>query len=163
MANFFTLRTVKWSNGSVLLIDQSRLPNKFRYVKCRSCTEVARAIKDMVVRGAPAIGVAGAMGLALAAQRSKGKTREALMRELEAAAKTLRETRPTGMNLFWAIRRVLETAKATPGGVEDVVRAVVGEAGKMAEEDVAANMMIGFHGAHLIADGDVVLTHCKWV
>jgi methylthioribose-1-phosphate isomerase len=155
------LRTVEWVNGRVRMIDQTRLPYKFAYVSFRDYRQVAKAIKDMVVRGAPAIGVAAAMGIAIAAHSSRAKSKEQLIKELEAAAGVLRQSRPTAWNLFWAIDRILSKARGTIGGASDVAVQVVDEAQRMAEEDIAANRKIGEYGAALIEDGDCVLTHCN--
>jgi len=155
------LRTVEWANGRVRMIDQTRLPYKFAYVSFKDYRQVAKAIKDMVVRGAPAIGVAAAMGIALAANSSRARSKEQLIKELEAAAGVLRQSRPTAWNLFWAIDRVLNKACITVGGASDVAAQVVDEAQRMAEEDVTANRKIGEYGAALINDGDCVLTHCN--
>jgi methylthioribose-1-phosphate isomerase len=115
----------------------------------------------MRMRGAPLIGVAAAYGIALAAYHSKATTREELLRELEESAETLRNTRPTAVNLFWAVERVLKKAKEARGEAKSVQQAVIAEAQRMADEDVECNRRIGRHGARLIADGDVVLTHCN--
>jgi methylthioribose-1-phosphate isomerase len=155
------LRTVEWVNGRVRMIDQTRIPQKFRYVTMKDYRQVAKAIRNMIVRGAPAIGVAAAMGLALEANSSRATTREQLMKELESAAEVLRNSRPTAWNLFWAIDRIIEKARAASGGPGDVAAQVVNEAVKMAEEDVEANRKIGEHGARLLEDGDCVLTHCN--
>jgi methylthioribose-1-phosphate isomerase len=155
------LRTLEWVNSRVRMIDQTRIPYKFRYVTFRDYRQVAKAIRDMVVRGAPAIGVAAAMGLALQANSSHATTRDQLMKELESAAEALRKSRPTAWNLFWAIDRVLEKARAADGGPREVATRVVNEAVKMAEEDVETNRKIGEHGAKLLEDGDCVLTHCN--
>lgn len=161
MVSFYDLRTVKWKRGAVHLIDQTQLPLRLRYVKCVDYKQLARAINNMVVRGAPAIGVAAAMGLALTAYRSKARTKYRLLKELSVARGVLQETRPTGMNLFWALSRVMEKAESVEGDVEAVVKAVTEEARKMADEDVEANQKIGRFGAELLHDGDVVLTHCN--
>jgi methylthioribose-1-phosphate isomerase len=151
---------VKWENNSVLLIDQTKLPNKLDYVKCKNYVEVAEAIKKLVVRGAPAIGVTAAFGLALAAQSSKAKTREELMTDLDTAFKLLRATRPTAINLFWALARVM--GKAKKGRTRDEVKKVVlCEALKMSDEDISTNRQMGVNGAKLFMDGDIVLTHCN--
>jgi methylthioribose-1-phosphate isomerase len=115
----------------------------------------------MVVRGAPAIGAAAAMGMALAANANKTKTKERLLDELEAAAGVLRSSRPTAWNLFWAVDRVMRKARSTDGDGRDVALAVVEEAQKIADEDVAACHHIGESGAALIMDGDRILTHCN--
>jgi methylthioribose-1-phosphate isomerase len=154
------LRTVEWVNGHVRMIDQTQLPTRLVHVNLTNYPQVARAIKTMVVRGAPAIGVAAAMGMALAAHVNRRKSRERILKGLEAAAETLRASRPTAQNLFWAVDRVLQRARnASPG--DDVAKLVVEEARSMAEEDVRANLSIGRYGADLIADGDQVLTHCN--
>jgi methylthioribose-1-phosphate isomerase len=155
------LRTVEWVNGRVRMIDQTRLPYKFAYVSLKDYRQVAKAIKDMVVRGAPAIGVAAAMGIALVAYSSRAKSKEQLIKELEGAADVLRQSRPTAWNLFWAIDRILNKAHEATGGASDMAARVVDEAQRMAEEDVTANRKIGEYGAALIDDGDSVLTHCN--
>jgi methylthioribose-1-phosphate isomerase len=116
---------------------------------------------DMVVRGAPAIGVAAAMGLALAANSSKAKTREQFVQELHTASEVLRRSRPTAWNLFWAIDRILRKAETVPGEPREIASQVVDEAQRIADEDVEANQKIGEYGATLLDDGDVVLTHCN--
>jgi len=143
------------------MIDQTRLPYKFAYVSLRDYPQVAKAIKEMTVRGAPAIGVAAAMGLALAANASRTKNKEHFMQDLETAAEALRKSRPTAWNLFWAIDRILRKARQTAGGPNEIASHIVAEAQKMAEEDIQANRKIGEYGARLINDGDQVLTHCN--
>jgi len=155
------LRTVAWIHGRVRMIDQTKLPYRFTYVSFTNYRQVATAIKTMVVRGAPAIGAAAAMGLALAANANRKKPREQLLRELEVAAGVIRSSRPTAWNLFWATDRVMQRAKETAGDGADVALAVVEEAQKIAEEDVAASHRIGESGAALIEDGDRILTHCN--
>jgi len=154
------LLTVKWEDNSVALIDQTRLPNKLVYVKCKDYKEVADAIKKLVVRGAPAIGVTAAFGLALAAQQSKAKTLPEFMTDLDTAFKVLRATRPTAVNLFWALERVMGKAKKTKT-IQEARRAVLDEALKMSDEDINANRQMGANGAMLFMDGDIVLTHCN--
>jgi methylthioribose-1-phosphate isomerase len=158
--NLDLLLTVKWENNSVMLIDQTKLPNKLAYVKCKDYEEVANAIKTLVVRGAPAIGVTAAFGLALAAQASTAKTREELMSDLNTALKMLRATRPTAVNLFWALDRVMRKARKAKT-VDEVKKGVLGEALKMSDEDINANRQMGVNGAKLFRDGDIVLTHCN--
>lgn len=136
------MRTIYWDNGIVVTIDQSLLPQKLVHLKLKDCKEIAKIIKEMKVRGAPLIGVTAAFGLALAAYNSKARSREELIKELEASAGLLRSTRPTAVNLFWAIDRMLRTARATKGSVGHVSNAVVEEAIKMAGEDVEMNKAI---------------------
>lgn len=155
------MRTIRLEEGVVITIDQSRLPMKLVFLKLKSYKQVAVAIKEMKVRGAPLIGVAAAFGLALTALHSKTRLRAQLIYELEQAAETLRSTRPTAVNLSWALDRVMRRTYKTKGGVNEVKRAVINEALKMAEEDVQTNLAIGRNGAQLLEDGDVVLTHCN--
>ncbi|MDH5770197.1 MAG: S-methyl-5-thioribose-1-phosphate isomerase [Candidatus Bathyarchaeota archaeon] len=155
------MRTIYWDDGIVVTIDQSRLPQKLVHLRLKDCKEVAKIIKEMKVRGAPLIGVTAGFGLALTAYNSKARSREELIKELEASTGLLRSTRPTAVNLFWAVDRVLRTAHVTKGPVGHVSNAVVEEAIKMAEEDVEINKAIGRNGAKLLDDGDAVLTHCN--
>jgi methylthioribose-1-phosphate isomerase len=158
--NLDLLLTVSWENNSVVLIDQTKLPNRLVHVRCSDYKEVADAIKKLVVRGAPAIGVTAAFGFALAAQASKAKTLPELMTDLDTAFKVLRATRPTAVNLFWALERVMGKAKRAKT-VGDVKKVVLDEARRMSEEDIKANRQMGSNGAALFRDGDVVLTHCN--
>jgi methylthioribose-1-phosphate isomerase len=160
MANFFTMRTVTWDGGRVKMIDQTVLPNRLSYVSCTTPEQVATAIRTMVIRGAPAIGVAAAMGLALAARRSKASRLPELIREMEANATLLRRTRPTAVNLFWGIDRVMKKVE-TAASVRDAKDTIVEEVKAMEEEDVEANKKLGRIGADLIRDGDTILTQCN--
>lgn len=152
--------TVAWKDNSVVLIDQTKLPNKLVYVTCKNYNEVADVIRRLVVRGAPAIGVSAAFGLALAAQQSKAKTLPELMRDLDSAFKVLQATRPTAVNLFWALQRVMGKGKRAKT-LEEAKRVVLNEGLKMAQEDIETNRKIGAHGLKLFRDGDMVLTHCN--
>ncbi|MDG6910656.1 MAG: S-methyl-5-thioribose-1-phosphate isomerase [Nitrososphaerota archaeon] len=142
------------------MIDQSALPTRFSYVTYTTPEQVAGAIKTMVIRGAPAIGVAAAMGVALAARRSKATGLPELLRDLESAAAMLRSTRPTAVNLFWGIDRVMAKARGAQSAGE-AREAVAEEAKAMEEEDVQVNRKLGANGAELIRDGDTVLTQCN--
>ena len=153
-------RTIRWKRDTVIMVDQRLLPLKFRYLRLRTYREVAKAIKEMAVRGAPAIGVAAAMGLALAAKRCRTRDRERMLKRLREAAEVLRATRPTAVNLFWAIERVLRVAESC-NSAEEIRGRVLEEALRMAEEDIEVNKKIGEYGATLIEDGDTVLTHCN--
>ena len=154
-------RTIEWHDGTVLTIDQSRLPWETVTLEMKSCSDVAEAIKTMKIRGAPLLGAAAAFALALTAYHSKSKSKDELVHELERAAEILRGTRPTGVNLFWAVDRILAKARDFSGSAEALADFVVEEAKRIADEDAAANRMIGKYGAELIHDGDVVLTHCN--
>ena len=152
--------TVSWENNSVMFIDQTKLPNKLVYVRCKSYKEVADVIRKLVVRGAPAIGVSAAFGIALAAQQSNAKTLPELMTDLNNAFKVLQATRPTAVNLFWALERVMARGMRART-VQEAKRAILNEALKMAEEDIETNRKIGAYGLKLLKDGDMVLTHCN--
>ncbi len=155
------MRTLWWEDGKVILINQRKLPEKLEYVECLDLQQVAHAIKTLEIRGAPAIGVAAAMALALTAHHSRAQSREELLRELEQGAETIRQTRPTAWNLFWAADRVMSQAHAFKGSLEQLKEAVVAQAQAIAEEDVAINKQLGTHGADLINDRDVVGTICN--
>ena len=127
----------------------------------KGCRQVASAIKDMKIRGAPLIGVAAAYALALTAYNSKAKTKEELIKEIEKSASLLKKTRPTAVNLFWAVDRMVRKARENTGTAKTVAKAVIEEACKMADEDVEANRKMGEHGSALLNDGDVILTHCN--
>lgn len=154
------MRTIEWKDGVVRTIDQTKLPTHTVFLEMTNCDQVARAIRTLQVRGAPLLGAAAAYGLALTAYHSKAKDKEQLAEELEVAAKVLRETRPTAVNLFWALERVMKEALKKEN-LADVVKAVVEEAEKISVEDIEINRRIGEHGAGLLEDGDTVLTHCN--
>lgn len=155
------MRTIEWKNGRVITIDQSKLPNESVFLEMKDCSEVASAIKEMKMRGAPLLGAAAAYGLALTAYHSSAENKEELLEELARSAELLKKTRPTAVNLFWAIDRVTERAHNATGHINIVVAAVVEEAERIANEDVEANRSIGEHGGKLIQEGDCILTHCN--
>jgi methylthioribose-1-phosphate isomerase len=155
------MRTIEWRDGTVVTVDQTRLPHKLAFLDMRNAFEVAEAIKTMKIRGAPLLGAAAAFALALVAYHSKAEKKEEILDELEEASEILRETRPTAVNLFWATDRILGGARGFPGNAKDLAAFVVGEAQKIADEDATANLLMGRHGAELIHDGDVILTHCN--
>jgi len=156
------IRTILWADDAVVLIDQKALPGKVHYLTLTDWRDVVGAIRDLTVRGAPAIGVAAAMGIALGAlqlpEASVPETRRTFARLCEAFAKA----RPTARNLFWAIERMQRRFDETlPGGIAEVKKALVGEAVAIGEEDVEINRRIGLNGKAFIRDGDNVLTHCN--
>ena len=156
------IKTLEWTSDGVRFIDQTRLPTEEIYVTCRTYSEVADAIRDMIVRGAPAIGVAAAMGIALGVQASSAKDQHTLRVELEQISKVMGETRPTAVNLFWAIRRMqklFESLAARP--LAQIKSALVAEAQQMYLEDIAANQAMGRYGATLMPASGGVLTHCN--
>jgi methylthioribose-1-phosphate isomerase len=158
-----TMRTLEWDYQShkLRLIDQRCLPGRLAFVTCKSDSEVAQAIRDMTVRGAPAIGAAAAFGLALAAKKSKATSVPSLLADLEDAAKNLRSTRPTAVNLAWALERVMIAARAYAGTPDGFRQLVLAEAQRIADEDVDINKRMAEHGAQLIEDGDTIIHHCN--
>jgi methylthioribose-1-phosphate isomerase len=154
------MRSIEWDNGKVRMIDQRLLPAEFRLVEYEDHRGVAQAIRTMVIRGAPAIGAAAALGMALAARESRAEGRDGLLADLCAAAEILRAARPTAANLSWAVARLLRRAEAEsdPSAIPD---ALLAEAQALADEDVEINRRLGEHGAGLIRDGDTVLHHCN--
>lgn len=162
---YLKIKSLYWNteNNSFVWLDTRLLPFEEVYRETTDYRRVAKAIKDLEIRGAPAIGVSAAYGLALAALHSNAKTVEDLLRDLEEADKTLRSTRPTAFNLFWALDRVMGAArKAAERGDPDRVRSeVLLEAARIHVEDVKSNIEIGRHGSKLIDNGDVILTHCN--
>jgi len=155
------VKTVEWLNGKVRVVDQTKLPERFVYVTLKDYRQVARAIREMVVRGAPAIGVAAAMGMALAADASEAKGKERFLEEMRRAGTLLCKSRPTAWNLFWAVDRVLRRAELASGGVREMVSEIVDEAEMITRENIESNHKIGELGSTLIKDGYSVLTHCN--
>lgn len=155
------LLTVAWKGGRVRLIDQTALPERLSYVDLADWREVAQAIRTMVVRGAPAIGCAAALGMALGARGIIAESRDSFRKRMVQIADTFRAARPTAVNLFWAIDRMLAVVDRTPGNVVDIKDALITEALQMLQEDIEANRALGRHGAALLKDGDTVLTHCN--
>ena len=156
------IKTLEWTSQGVRLIDQTRLPMEEVYVTCTTYQEVATAIRDMVVRGAPAIGVAAAMGIALGVQQSTATDVSSLRNEFGQICRAMGETRPTAVNLFWAIRRMQQKFEAlAPEGVRQIKVSLVDEAQQMLLEDIAANQAMGRHGAALMPSSGGVLTHCN--
>jgi methylthioribose-1-phosphate isomerase len=156
------IKTLEWTPEGVCFIDQTKLPTEEVYVTCRTYQEVATAIRDMIVRGAPALGVAGAMGVALGVKQSGAEDLLALRADFEQISKTIAETRPTAVNLFWGIRRMKDKLDSLSGqSIPQIKDALVLEAQKMHAEDIAANEAMGRHGAVLLPSSGGVLTHCN--
>jgi len=158
------LPTIEWHDDTVVMIDQRKLPVAEIYVRCRSAQEVARAIKTMVIRGAPAIGVAAAMGLALGLRNSKTTGTQKLAAEFYKMCEVMAATRPTAVNLFWAIERMKKAfaAGAAAGeSVDQIKDRLEAEARQIHDEDVASCRTMGAHGAALVPDRARVLTHCN--
>ncbi len=155
------MRTIKWKDGNVITVDQTKLPLETVTLKIKTVDQMAEAIKNLRVRGAPLLGACAAFGLALAACNSKAGCVSEVLAELEDAAAILKSTRPTAVNLFWAADRVLDKAHDFYGDVEGLKALVIQEAQNIADEDAEANRAMGENGASLINDGDAVLTHCN--
>lgn len=153
--------TMRWAEGALEILDQTQLPHRTHYVRCTDVETVAEAIRTLRVRGAPAIGLAAALGLAVVAHQSRAPGVEDLVAELERARAILAATRPTAVNLFWALERMAAVWRRPWDHVGALRDAVVREALAMMEEDAAVCRLIGEHGASLMWDGCRVLTHCN--
>ncbi len=155
------MRMIKWQNGTVITPDQTKLPLQEVILEIKTVDQMAEAIKNLRVRGAPLLGAAAGFGMAIAAFNSKAKEKAKLMVELETAGTVIKRQRPTAVNLFWGVDRVLNMARRFLGSADELKAAVVVEAQKIADEDAAQNRAIGKNGSVLIKDGDTVLTHCN--
>lgn len=156
------IQTLEWTDSGVRFIDQTKLPTEETYVNCTTAEQVADVIRNMVVRGAPAIGVAAAMGIALGMKNSKAENGADLKKEFDRIADLIGKTRPTAVNLFWAIQRMsdkFEHARMRP--IPQVKEVLIEEAKRMHAEDIAANQAMGRHGATLMPSAGGVLTHCN--
>jgi methylthioribose-1-phosphate isomerase len=156
------VQTLEWTDSGVRFIDQTKLPTEEAYVTCKTYEQVADAIRNMVVRGAPAIGVAAAMGIALGVKNSKAESVGELRLEFERICGVMGDTRPTAVNLFWAVRRMLnkfELLRVRP--LAQLKQALIEGAQRMHAEDIAANQAMGRHGATLMPASGGVLTHCN--
>jgi len=157
--------TIEWEgdlDGRVKLIDQTRLPNEFRFAYCDTVEQLWQAIKVLKVRGAPAIGIAGAMGVVLGVRHSAAERFEPFFDDLQRATRYLGTSRPTAVNLFWALERMERTARDhADKPIPEIKRLLLEEARGIREEDRAMCRAIGAHGAELIHDGDGILTHCN--
>ncbi len=155
-------KTIEWRGDRVRLLDQRRLPNEVRYIDCKDASAVARAVRNMAIRGAPAIGVAAAMGIALAAKKIRSYRSNVFRKYVEKVCDQMRQTRPTAVNLFWAVDRMKKVLDQDDSfNAEEMKVRLEGEALKIFEEDIAVNRRIGENGKTLIRDGDGVLTHCN--
>ncbi|MFX0026935.1 MAG: S-methyl-5-thioribose-1-phosphate isomerase [Candidatus Hermodarchaeota archaeon] len=153
--------SIEWTNNKVKMIDQTQLPHKLQFLEFDNFRDVAKAIKVMNIRGAPAIGVAAAMGVALATIEYKDLPKEKFLNKMEEAANIIRNTRPTASNLFWAVDRVWKIISTYPDDPRNISELIIEEAKIMAQEDINVNKSIGKNGATLLKDGDIVLTHCN--
>jgi len=155
-------KTIEWKGDRVRILDQRRLPQEVRYLDCRDAVSVGQAIQSMAIRGAPAIGVAAAMGIALAATKTRSHHPDAFLKRLNEACNQMRKTRPTAINLFWAVGRMKKIIDEVHiRGVDGTKGRLVKEALRILEEDIEVNRKIGMYGKRLIKQGDGVLTHCN--
>ena len=154
------MRTVDWKENKVIMIDQTKLPNELVFVEFDDFNQVADAIRTLVVRGAPAIGVSGAFGLALAVLHSTATTKDNLISDLEKARTILFETRPTAVNLGWGLEKIMTVAKSGDS-IEQIKELVISKAKKMADEDIEINKTMGKNGSILFNDNDTIMTHCN--
>jgi methylthioribose-1-phosphate isomerase len=156
------IKTIEYIDGVVRMIDQTRLPAEKEFVDCRTIEEVGHAIKSMVIRGAPAIGVAAAMGVSLGADSIETSTFEGFYQELEEKCDRLGQSRPTAVNLAWAIKRMKDVAQSNKSlSVIELKSRLKEEALTILTEDIATNEAMGQHGQTLVEDGNVILTHCN--
>src|SRR5271154_1315338 len=156
------IQTLEWTDHGVVFIDQTKLPTEEVYVTCTTHQQVADVIRNMVVRGAPAIGVAAGMGIALGVKNSKAENTADLKKDFDAICEAIRQTRPTAVNLFWAIRRMQERFESLGSrSVAQIQQSLIEESQRMHAEDIAANQAMGRHGATLMPSSGGVLTHCN--
>ncbi|OFW03134.1 MAG: S-methyl-5-thioribose-1-phosphate isomerase [Acidobacteria bacterium RIFCSPLOWO2_02_FULL_68_18] len=158
------LPTIEWNGDAAVMIDQRKLPSAEVYVTCRTAPEVARAIRSMVIRGAPAIGVAAAMGIALGVRRSRATGTKRFAAEFQKTCDLMAATRPTAVNLFWAIdrmKRMFAAAAQAGCSVAEIAQRLEAEALRIHDEDVASCRSMGAHGATLVPESATILTHCN--
>ncbi len=156
------ISTIEWKNGKVMMLDQSILPLEVKYVECTDYRKVAEGIKKLWIRGAPAIGIAAAMGIALGAQDIKAATMDDFLRKLEPVMDEILATRPTAVNIRWAVERIKKFLAAHRAeSIEKIKQLLIGESQSILEEDIEINKSIGRWGAQFVRDGDTILTHCN--
>ncbi|MGH1521106.1 MAG: S-methyl-5-thioribose-1-phosphate isomerase [Nitrosopumilus sp.] len=154
------LRTVEWKDNKVVMIDQTKLPNELVFVTYHDYNQVADAIRTLVVRGAPAIGVSGAFGMALAVLQSKATTKDELISDLKKAKEILFQTRPTAVNLAWGLEKIMNVANSG-NSVDQIKELVINKSKKMADEDIQINKTMGKNGSELFDNNDTIMTHCN--
>ena len=153
--------SIEWKNSKVYMIDQTILPFELKFLEFEDYRDVAKSIKVMNIRGAPAIGVAAAMGMALATIEYKDLSKEKFLKNMQDAANIIKSTRPTASNLFWAVNRIWKIISTYPDDPSSISDLVIEEAKIMAQQDINVNKNIGKHGSTLLKNGDTVLTHCN--
>ncbi|OHE57364.1 MAG: S-methyl-5-thioribose-1-phosphate isomerase [Thermodesulfovibrio sp. RBG_19FT_COMBO_42_12] len=156
------VKTIEWVNGKVIMLDQTKLPFDVTFIECSDYMQVAEGIKKLWIRGAPAIGIAAAMGVALGAQDIKAESFEGFVKDLETIFDVMLSTRPTAVNIRWAIERMKSLLiRGRDESVDILKKLLIDEANRILEEDVEVNKAIGRWGAEFIKDGDTILTHCN--
>ena len=156
------LKTVDWKNNQIVIIDQTKIPENLEFVRLKNYRQVYSAIKKMLVRGAPAIGVTAALGVVLGAERSRAKKCADFFQFLKKIGAYLKSARPTAVNLFWGIDRMIDlAARKKYWPVAQIKKALVKEAKKIIAEDIQTNLAIGRHGKRIIPSGARILTHCN--
>ena len=153
--------SIEWIKNKVKMIDQTLLPHELKFLEFDDFRDVANSIKVMNIRGAPAIGVTAAMGMALATIEYKALSKSEFLKSMEEAANIIRSTRPTASNLFWAVNRIWNVISESPDNPQEISELVIEESKIMAQEDINVNKSIGRYGSELLNDGDIVLTHCN--
>ncbi len=157
-----SFKTIEWQGDKVVILDQTKLPNEEVYVVCETYEDVAEAIKSMIIRGAPAIGVAAAMGIALGACKINTRDKAHLIIQIREIVEAMQATRPTAVNLFWAAKRMLQTLYTSRNkSMEDIKEDLIKEASAILREDIDSCKNLGRLGAHLIENNSVLLTHCN--
>ena len=154
------MRTIRWDRGTIITIDQTRLPVECRVIECKTVHTLCEAIVSLRIRGAPALGAAGGYGVALAAHNSTASTLQEFMHDLEIESDRIRRTRPTAINLMWGVDRVIAAVRRSES-IDEARGIALSEATAIADEDVERNTQLSRHGAALLDDGDTVLTHCN--
>ena len=155
-------KTIEWKKEGVLIIDQRKLPDKELYINCKNHKKVAKCIKNMSIRGAPAIGIAAAMGIALGGLKINTSERELFERKFYKICEDMKNTRPTAINLFWAINKMKETYNRNRDlSISDIKAILIKEANKILEDDIETCKKIGKNGSKLLKENSVVLTHCN--
>ncbi len=156
------VKAIEWVNGKVIMLDQTKLPFEVTFIECSDYTQVAEGIKKLWIRGAPAIGIAAAMGIALGAQDIKAESFEGFVKDLETIFDVMLSTRPTAVNIRWAVERMKSLLiRGRDESVDILKKLLIDEANRILEEDIEANKAIGRWGAEFIKDGDTILTHCN--
>lgn len=156
------VKSIEWVDGKVIMLDQSKLPLEVTFIECRDYRQVAEGIRKLWIRGAPAIGIAAAMGIALGAQDIRAENFDGFMEGLEPIFNEMLSTRPTGVNIRWAIERIRRALMGRRGeSVNRLKEFLITEAKRILEEDIEVNKAIGRWGAQFISDGDTILTHCN--